>query len=115
MSKVQELPFGEWNLPVWGANSLVGGAFLVLIGYSLRARQPTARRLIVASWLVGGVLLVFESLLARREVGRVVAVAWVASHLLFSIPTLAIAMWYLFRKHNVVSYFKGLQAAHPEA
>ena len=32
---LRELPFGEWNLPVWGANTLIGGAFLLAIGYTL--------------------------------------------------------------------------------
>ena len=59
-SGLKELPFGEWNLPVWGVNALVGGGFLTAIGYSLRAKHPGSRKLIVAFWIASLLMLIAE-------------------------------------------------------
>jgi hypothetical protein len=114
-SRLKDAPFGSWNVPVWVANALLAACFLIPIGLSLRAQKPNSRRLILALWLASFGCLGVEYLLARQESGAPVALGWLLSNVILSIPTLGISTWYLFSKRNVVAYFDALRSASPAA
>ena len=113
VSELKSMPFGEWNVPVWVGHAFISSGFMIAIGYSLRNRQPGARKLIVAFWFTGLVLLIGDFFLARQQSGGQVAGVWVATAFLNSLLAIAFGAWYLFGKQNVRQYFERLRA--PEA
>jgi hypothetical protein len=71
-------------------------ALLIAIGITLGANYRVSRHLMIAFWLVLGIVSIVPSF---REAGDLDC-TW-----LFA---LAIAVWYLYFKSNVVAYYKGI-------
>jgi hypothetical protein len=98
LAGLQDSPFGQWALPVWGTAALVIGAMLIASAFGLRRRRSWARGLAVAVWLVLGLVSITALLLdLRRPEPSGVDFSWVIG--------LAISLWYFYRKRNVVNYF----------
>jgi hypothetical protein len=101
LSGLRDTPFGGWAIPFWGIGTLLTGTLLLMIGWGIRARRSWIRPVIVVFWLFLGLQSILALVLAtRKRQSWEVDFSWLLC--------LGFAVWYFYRKRNVVSYFESL-------
>ena len=91
----EEVPGPEF-LRTSGIALVAAGALLVAISATLARNHPLSRELMIAFWVASGVV---NTILAFRSGSYGCDLTW--------LPALAIAIWYLYFKPNVVAYYRG--------